>query len=546
MYCFTNHSHRGLLGPALLFLTALPLAAQSEWTTTRVSRGPANLEGNSASRESSVSTDGRLVAFSSFASNLVAGDTNSTADVFLLDRATDTLTLVDHAIGGGFAARGAASPQISEDGNWIGFLSSSPDLVVGDSNNAWDVFLYHIPTGALERVSVTSAGGEANQGSFTFALSSDAGVVAFSSNASNLVAGDTNGMFDVFIRDRPAGLTQRMSVNTLGVQGNFLSDGPVAISGDGIRVLFESASNNLVTADNNNKRDIFLRDRSASTTTRVSVSSFGAESNGDCTDPAISSDGQIVAFVTNATNLDPLDTNFWRDIYTRDLVTNTTADASLSSSGGIADDASGAPKLSAHGRYLAFWSYANSLVDGPSSALQKILLRDRQEGLTTRISRNSAGAVASHHSFAPSMSANSTWISFASTASNLIPADLNGFDDCFLFEHTLSENVPQRGSVFTMTAVGATPGESVFFTYSLNGLGVGPTVGALGFLTLDVRNPVVIMGSVVANAFGTATFSATVPLGAPLIPLATQAVLLRGIGGFDSVISNPLLLTIQP
>src|SRR5215813_8861590 len=180
-----------------------------------------------------------------------------------------------------------------------------------------------VAAGSTTRVSVDSAHRQANGPSSAAAISADGRFVAFESNATNLVPGDTNGLTDIFVNDHGAGGTIRASVDSLGRQANGPSFNP-AISADGRFVAFESDATNLVAGDTNGKRDVFVHDVTAGTTVRVSVDSLGRQSNGPSFNPAITGDGRFVAFESDATNLAPGDTNRFRDIFVRDRQSGTT------------------------------------------------------------------------------------------------------------------------------------------------------------------------------------------------------------------------------
>src|SRR4051795_8290641 len=209
----------------------------------------------------------------------------------------------------------STGPAFSADGHVVAFVSAANDLVPGDTNGnhcragflcGFDVFARDLTTGATERVSVSSAGVQGNDISFSPAVSTAGRFVAFRSFASNLVPGDTNATDDVFVRDRQNGTTERVSVSSTGVQGNGPSGlGGVAISGDGRFVVFDSPATNLVPGDTNRQNDVFVRDRQNGTTARVSLSSTGLQCNRGSGDIglAISADGQFVAFASQAGNL---------------------------------------------------------------------------------------------------------------------------------------------------------------------------------------------------------------------------------------------------
>jgi Tol biopolymer transport system component len=142
--------------------------------------------------------------------------------------------------------------------------------------------------------------------------------VAFVSDATNLVANDTNGSTDVFVHDRQTGTTTRVSVDSAGVEGNGISNFP-SISSDGRYVALESDADNLVADDNNGSADVFVHDLQTGTATRVSVDSAGVEGNGNSNAPSISADGRSVAFESDADNLVAGDTNTAPDIFVDDL-----------------------------------------------------------------------------------------------------------------------------------------------------------------------------------------------------------------------------------
>ena len=210
------------------------------------------------------------------------------------------------------------------------FQTESTGLVPGDTNSETDVFVRDIQNGVTERVSVSSSEAQANGGSFNSSISADGRFVVFHSYASNLVAGDTNGESDVFIRDRLAGTTERITVDSSGSQANsysYVTAGePNTVSPDGRFVVFISDASNLVDGDTNGEWDVFIRDRQLGLTERVSVSSAGAQTNAISFAGALSSDGRYVAFESTAANLVIGDLNNKDDIFVRDR--QTTHDGS--------------------------------------------------------------------------------------------------------------------------------------------------------------------------------------------------------------------------
>jgi len=344
--------------------------------TTRVSVATDDTQADTDSYVAGISADGRYVAFVSLASNLVAGDTNGQRDLFVQDRVTGATTRVSVATDGTQANKNdGLQSAISADGRYVAFHSSASNLVAGDTNGTNDVFVHDRVTGATTRASVATDGTQANGHNFGVSISADGGYVAFDSLASNLVAGDTNGKWDVFVHDRDTGATTRVSVATDGTQANNESLG--AISADGRFVAFGSLASNLVAGDTNGQRDVFMHDRDAGATTRVSVATDGTQGNGDSLQPMISADGRYVTFESVASNLVAGDTNGQRDVFVHDRVTRAITRVSVASSGTQGNGDSSVPAISADGRYVAFDSDASNLVAGDTNAKTDVFVRDR-------------------------------------------------------------------------------------------------------------------------------------------------------------------------
>jgi Tol biopolymer transport system component len=265
------------------------------------------------------------VAFASQASNLVPGDTNGRADVFVYDRQTGTTVRVSVGTGGVQGNLGSFTPSLSADGRYVAFISRASNLVVGDMNGTGDIYrhdrdpdangIFDEGNGVTIRVSVpspTEVGLPSNKPS----ISADGRSVAYASQSATLVPGDTNGVFDVFVADLVAGTTVRASVDGAGGQGNGASDFP-AISGNGQIVAFQSDATNLVAGDTNATSDAFVRDLGTGATIRVSVDTGGAEGNGASHLPAVSRTGHIVAFSSQASSLASGDTNGVEDVFVR-------------------------------------------------------------------------------------------------------------------------------------------------------------------------------------------------------------------------------------
>ena len=285
-------------------------------TTERVSTASRKVEGNGESSQPAISADGRFVAFASFADNLVASDTNFTSDVFVVDRTGGGPQRVSLSNTGQQGENSSESPAISADGRFVAFTSSSDALVSGDGDGASDVFVRDRAAGTTEGISVAPTATGFGATSSSPAITPDGRFVAFDSWEPDLVAGDTNNSFDVFVRDRATGGLERVSVNSAGVQGDDWSLAP-SISSDGRFVAFHSVAANLVAGDGNFDFDVFVRDRAADTTVRASVRTDGTEGGLSLgsQNPSISGDGQVVAFESEA-DLVPADTGFPVDVFT--------------------------------------------------------------------------------------------------------------------------------------------------------------------------------------------------------------------------------------
>jgi len=382
-------------------------------TTERVSVDSSGNQGNDNSSGGNISADGRYVVFSSEASNLVPDDTNNVCET-----------------------------DYDEDYD----------------DNCPDVFVHDRQTGQTTRVSVDSAGNQGNDKSSGGAISADDRYVAFFSEASNLVPGDTNGYEDVFVHDRQTGITERISVDSAGNQGNDSSSGG-NISADGRYVVFSSEASNLVPGDANSCSDVFVHDRQTGQTTRVSVNSAGNEAYGVMWGGGISADGRYVTLWSEYGDLGGDAGVAQVFVHDRD----TDGDGVFDEEGAIAttrvargnSHSVGGP-ISADGRYVAFHSGASTLVPGDTNSRWDVFVHDRDtdgDGIfdelgaiaTTRVSVDTAGNQGNWSSHSPVLSADGRYVAFSSDASNLVPGDTNGGEDVFL--HDRQTGVTERVSV---------------------------------------------------------------------------------------------------
>jgi len=415
---------RAAASPALLATerVSVPDPATGEMEATRGGDFPA------------ISEDGRIVAFRSFSSNLVPGDTNGVRDVFVRDRAAGTTQRVSvssigvQGNGESGMCEGHRGLETSGDGRYILFISAAVNLVPGDTNGECDLFLRDRQAGTTERVNLpdpATGQTQADGPSAMPSMSEDGRFVAFFSRASNLVpgvsepgifvrdrvsgstvwipppagrtiaspalsgdgqvvafVGPVGGVPNVGLYDRSSGTYELVSAGLGGGGGNAPSSDPL-VSGTGRYVAFQSSATNLVAGDTNGVMDVFVLDRQAGVTLRVSVSSTGQQGNDVSRYPSISGDGAVVTFESFASDLVPGDTNDRNDIFVRDLVAGTTERVSLpdpSTGESQSDGNSSAPAADGDGGVVAFDSVAGNLIDGDHNAAWDAFVRVRASG----------------------------------------------------------------------------------------------------------------------------------------------------------------------
>jgi Tol biopolymer transport system component len=324
-----------------------------------------------------ISSNGRYVAFHSFVS-FVGSDNNGTADIYLRDLQQGQTTLISMTSSGSAGNGVSDHPQVTPDGRYVAFRSSASNLVANDNNGQPDIFVRDLQTNTTQRVSVAANQDEAN--GYTerrVSISSDGRYIAFESQSSNLVYGDNNGDWDVFIRDRLASSTYLVSVGPGGFSANLGSYYP-SMSPDGRYVAFHAWASNLVPNDNNGLPDVFVRDRQTNTTTLVSQVN-GNQTNGISDLPTISPDGRYVAFRSGSNNLVTGDSNGVADAFQKDLVTGALTITSSVDSGPSANGESGFPVVVA-GPNTVFQTTASNLVPNDTNGVRDIVIR-RPSGL---------------------------------------------------------------------------------------------------------------------------------------------------------------------
>ena len=381
----------------------------------------------------SISGNGRFVAFESRASDLGPEDTNNDWDIYVWDRKKGTKVRASVAANGAPNGASGLNGILSANGRYVAFQSSDSDLVdVVETGFDSDIFVRDLKKGVTTRVSVDPAGAEADGQSHAPHISANGRWVVFQSAAGNLVAGDDNGILDVFLHDRKKGTTVRASVDSTGAQVGGDSFG-ATVSDNGRYVLFESASSELVPNDRNGTSDIFLRDTKLGTTVRLSVNAEGEEGDGSSHAAMISGNGRFAAFASHATNLVEDDGLATADIFVRDLKLGTIERVSLDAQGDDADGNSGTPWITRNGRFVAFETDATDLLaDIDLDDETDVYLYDRKNTGLVRASVAAEGFDVSGKSEGAVASNNGRFIVFESDAEDLVPGDVNEARDVFL------------------------------------------------------------------------------------------------------------------
>lgn len=403
-----------------------------------ISQKPDGGQANGNSNGAVASSDGRCVAFYSDATNLVPLDNNGYTDVFLFDRESRATTLVSVGANGE-PANGPSQvqrfrPAIDGGCTTVAFSSEASNLVAGDTNRRTDIFARDLGAATTRLVSLGLGGAPADGASSFASMAGDNGNIAFQSVATNLVADDTNRASDIFVAGAN-GAISRVSVGSGGVQANGSSITP-SISADGSCVAFASAATNLLPGqpDTNGVLDIYV-ECAGVVVCRASVSSSGAEPDQMSFLPALSADGNIVAFKSNATNLVPGDLNQSADVFVHDCITGETQRVSVGDEGQEGNDIAIPPSISGDGRFVAFGSFASNLLQGQSTGgFSQVYVRDLQRQTTVLVSSSLDGAPGngSVPDLPPSITLDGQFVAFESLATDLVARNTQGYLDAYI------------------------------------------------------------------------------------------------------------------
>jgi Tol biopolymer transport system component len=437
-----KHRLRFLFAPGIAFLlfVCAPVNAD-QGKTTRISITNTGEENNGDDLDPAVSQTGKYVTYYSGADNIVAGDTNGAFDVFVVDLDAGWTERVSISSSGEQANNNSFLPSVSADGQFIAFTTWATNLVPDDANDRDDIMVHDRSSGRTIRVSVSSDGIEANGSSYYPEISLDGKTVVFESRASNLVPGDATGSGALGEELRDTFVHNRVTGRTLRLSlssDNAQGNGSSYLpkqNGVGSLVAFDSAARNLVALDTNDSRDVFYRNRATQQTILVSRNADMEQGGSLSFDPAPSADGRYIAFSSLSENLVANDSNGKVDIFLYDVATETITRVSTAYDGGATDGDSMMPVASATGRYIAFQSWATNLVPGDDNEVADVFVYDSVLNTTTRVSVDTMGIEGNRGSYEPSLTPNGRYVVFYSEADNLVSGDTNGKTDIFLHDY---------------------------------------------------------------------------------------------------------------
>jgi Tol biopolymer transport system component len=407
-----------------------------------------NAESGDPSSQTSFSADGRYVLFSSSASNLVSGDTDGLADLFVRDRLNGTTTRVDVTSSGtqiSGATSGDVWGKISADGKFVVFESEATNLPTGTvQSSTTHIYLHNMQTGTTTMVDIGVGGAMPNSSTYDHSvdISADGRYIVFTASSTNLVSNDNNGQPDVFVRDTKLGTTTLISKADNGTASNGVSIRP-SISCDGSLVAFSSNATDLVANDTNGVYDTFLVNRVGGDTIKDITINANAASGvsigwGRPLWTPISCDGSTLVIPSKATNLTSgVTSNTQYHLYAYDTFDETFELIDQKTNGTTSNGEAQDVSISWDGNLVAFQTSAGNLDSsgaGDSNFYSDVYLRNRKDGTTERVSKGTSGTELSPQgeSTCPAISLDGRYVSFASAGANIVSGDTNGWRDVFV------------------------------------------------------------------------------------------------------------------
>jgi uncharacterized repeat protein (TIGR01451 family) len=397
------------------------------------SAGPNGAASNGEALVPSVSADGTMVAFFSTATNLHPADSDPGPDVYVKNVRTGEVILVSRAATGAKGNGESRLPAISADGKRVAFISTATNL---HPAGVPGVYVNDLGTGAVWLASATEAGTPANDGAAQVTLSADGSVAAFSTAATNLDPRDPVADFDVYVKDLGSG---RLTLASLSASGEkrigLFGSGAASLSADGSRVAFHSDAPGLHPGDGDEASDVFVRDLRTGQLTLASTSDAGVKGNAQSTAPSLSGDGMKVAFNSYATNLDPaLTVNGLNALFLKDLATGDLSPVSRNAAGELILFGVSGPSMSADATRIAFTSPSTNAHPADGDSLSDVFVKDLPTGQVFLASTSTAGVKGNGDSYPALLAAGGGAVAFRSSATNLVPADLDSASDVYLKE----------------------------------------------------------------------------------------------------------------
>lgn len=413
-------------------IVASPVSAAPTDVLLLATTSDAGVKGNATSDIPFVSADGTAVAFSSNATNLDPADTDPYGDVYLKDLASGDIQLISTSATGVKGNGSSGFPHISDDGSTVVFSSTATNLHPDDTDGDYDVYVKDLASGDLVLASTSEAGINANAYAFADAVSADGSTVAFSSYATNLDPADTDPAMDVYLKNVATGVLVLASTSDAGVKGDGASQG-WSLSADGSKVAFSSRASNLDPADTDTIGDAYVKDVTTGDIVLASTSDTGVKSNADILSVmSLSADGSRLAFFCAANTLDPADTDGSTDVYVKDLVSGDIVLASTSDTGVTGNGYDSGPSLSADGGRVAFTSESTNLDPGDTNAVRDVYVKTLATGDVVLSSTSSSGVKGNGPSAEASLSADGSAVAFVSDSTNLVAADTDTVRDVYV------------------------------------------------------------------------------------------------------------------